>query len=77
MRDFILPHYSFIKDVFLTLSLNSGNFPYVLREDFTRFCDKTLQIMGGDLNQSRVSTIISCVKGKAGGKDLDKVKLYK
>ena len=77
LRDFILPHYDFIKDVFLTLSLHTGNFTYVIREDFIRFCDKTLKIMGGDLTQSYLSQICSFIKGKVSSKGVDALKLYK
>ena len=29
LREAILPYYSFIRDVFLTLTLHTGNYPYL------------------------------------------------
>ena len=68
VRDEFVKNYDFIKDVFLTLSINSGGFPFINSQEFTRFCRK-MNIMDNVINQSRLDFIISNVKAKPKGLD--------
>ena len=69
VRDVMMANYEFIKDLYLTLAINSGNFPYIPTQVFTRFCKKA-KIMDNNITQSRLDQIVSAVKPKA--KPLDK-----
>ena len=74
LKNFMLQpgHFDLLKDVFLTLTLSSGNFPYLNSQDFTRFC-KEIKLTDKNINQSRIDTIISNVKASKG---IDKPKFH-
>ena len=57
-----------MKDVYLTLSINSGVFPYVGMQDFGRFC-KSVKIMDAVVTQSRLDYIVTGVKARPKGLD--------
>ena len=42
-------HFDLLKDVFLTLTLSSGNFPYLNSQDFARFC-KEIKLTDKSIN---------------------------
>ena len=72
LREFMVQRYDFFKDVFLTLTLQSGNFPYINSQDFARFC-REIKVIDKTINQSRIDTIVSYVKAKPKGVDLQKL----
>ena len=53
VKDVILYHYAFIKDLFLTLAINAGTFPFVPQQKFTQFC-KDCKIQDINLTTSRL-----------------------
>ena len=69
IKDVILYHYGFIKDLFLTLAINSGSFPYVPFQVFIRFC-RNCKIQDANLTQSRLSQVVEAAKPKAKPLDL-------
>ena len=38
VRALLLKNYEFLKDTFLTLVINTGNFPYLTKQRFAAFC---------------------------------------
>ena len=61
-----------MKDVYLTLSINSGVFPYVGMQDFARFC-KNVKIVDGVVTVSRLDFIVTGVKARPKGLDAPKL----
>ena len=51
VKEFLLKHYNYLKDTFLTLIINGSNFPYLNNQDFTRFM-KQCDVMDSVLSQS-------------------------
>ena len=71
VRDVFLKNYDFLKDVFLTLSIHCGSFPFIGCQDFTRFA-KQVKLKDNILTQSRLDYIISNVKSKHKNDDKEK-----
>ena len=67
-----MEHYSYIKDVFLTLIINSGNFPYLNLQDFSKFIN-SLGLLDNTLTTSRIDVIVKTVKAKPKGLDMNKL----
>lgn len=61
-----------MKDVYLTLSINSGVFPFVGMQDFARFC-KNVKIVDGVITVSRLDFIVTGVKARPKGLDTPKL----
>jgi hypothetical protein len=71
VRELFLKNYDFLKDIFLTLSIHCGNFPFIGCQDFTRFA-KQVQLMDSVITQSRLDYIISNVKSKPKGDEKER-----
>ena len=72
VRELILGHQEFLKDMYLTLAINSGVFPYVGMQDFARFC-KSVKLMDSVVTQSRLDYIVTGVKARPKGLDIPKL----
>lgn len=73
IRQIFIDNYDYLKDVFLTLSISSGRFPYIGLQDFTRFL-QTIGLSDNVLTDSRISTITHAVKVKNKQLDINVIK---
>ena len=58
MRELILPHLDFIKDTYLTLTINSSSYPFLSVPDFLRFLRK-MNVMDDELNTCRFDFLLA------------------
>ena len=63
IRDVIIGHFEYLKDLYLTLTINSGNFPYLDNQSMTRFM-KDCKITDKDLTKSRLDQLMTAVRPK-------------
>ena len=74
IRSIFIANYDYIKDVFLTLTINSGTFPYLGLQDFARFV-KEIGLMDSEVvTNSRITFITASVKAKPKQLDFNVIK---
>ena len=63
VRELLIGHYEYLKDLFLTLTINSGNFPYLPIQSFARFMHDC-KVTDDKLTKSRIDSLMSAVRPK-------------
>ena len=72
VREFLIAHFEYIRDTFLTLVINCGNFPYLNLQDVTRFM-KQCDVFDSFLTASQLDYLMANVKAKLKAIDASKI----
>ena len=68
LRFMLIGSYEYLKDLFLTLTINTGNFPYLSAQNFTRFM-KDCKVLDKVITGSRMDQLLIAVRSKRNSLD--------